>query len=457
MSLSRRSLLRGAGVLSLLAGPIGRSAWAQTAPATAGLAEVPPILFVHGNGDHAALWVTTIWRMESNGVPRDRMFAINFTDPLARTDDKVAQANRSSTEDQRRELADAIKELKRRSGASRIALVGNSRGGNSIRNHIRNGGGADVSHAVLCGVPNHGVYDWDEGLGGEFNGRGPFLRGLNEGESEVTPGTAFLTLRSDGIDKFAQADGRFAGKPGTPTGVTAEGPALKGATNLVLGAVDHRETAYHPRAFREIYKFIAGREPSRIEIAPEAEVNLSGLVTGTPGGVQTNRPVSGASVDVYRVSADTGERIGGPIHSSQTGADGRWGPAGVEPDWYLEIVLTSPGSTTTHFYRSPFPRSSDIVHLRAARALGPADAGAGAVVLMSRPRGYFGLPRDVVLIDGKEPTDVKPGVPTDSVTTVRIPATEIGRPVVALFNQERIVARAWPASENRIAVAELTY
>jgi hypothetical protein len=120
-------------------------------------------------------------------------------------------------------------------------------------------------------------------------------------------------------------------------------------------------------------------------------------------------------------------------------------------------VLTSPGSTTTHFYRSPFPRSSDVVHLRAARPLGPADAGAGSVIIMSRPRGYFGLPRDVVLLDGKEPADVKAGVPTDSVTTVRLPAAEVGRPVIGLFNQERIVARAWPASENRIAVAELTY
>ena len=62
-----------------------------------------------------------------------------------------------------------------------------------------------------------------------------------------------------------------------------------------------------------------------------------------------------------------------------------------------------------------------------------------------------------VLIDGKEPSDVKPGVPTDAVTTLRLPAAEAGRPVVALFNQERIVVRAWPASENRIAVAELTY
>jgi len=98
-----------------------------------------------------------------------------------------------------------------------------------------------------------------------------------------------------------------------------------------------------------------------------------------------------------------------------------------------------------------------VVHLRAARPLGPADAGAGAVIIMSRPRGYFGLPRDVVLLDGKEPPDVKPGVPTDSASTLRLPAAEAGRPVVALFNQERIVVRAWPTSESRIAIAELSY
>jgi pimeloyl-ACP methyl ester carboxylesterase len=462
MSLSRRTILKGASVLSfslpLAAGSL-RTAFAQPTPAASGGTEVPPILFVHGNGDHAALWMTTLWRMETNGIPRERMFAINFTDPLARSDDSKPEPNKSSTEDNRRELADAIKELERRTGAVKVALVANSRGGYAVRNVIKNGGAGDVSHAVLCGVPNHGVYDGDQGLGNEFNGRGPFLRGLNEGDSEVTPDVAFLTLRSDGLDKFAQPDGRFIGRPGTPTGITAEGPALKGATNLVLGAVDHRETAYSPRAFREIYKFIAGREPQFIAITPEVrgnQVKLSGLVTGTPGGIPTNRPVSGASVDVYRVSPATGERIGGPVHGSKTGADGRWGPAQVDPSWYLEIVLTEPGATTTHFYRSPFPRSSDIVHLRAARPLGPADAGAGAVVLMSRPRGYFGLPRDIVLFDGKEPTDVKPGVPGDSVSTVRLSAAELGRPVVALFNQERIVARTWPASENRIAVAELT-
>jgi hypothetical protein len=457
MRLSRRALLQGVGTLPLAAGSFGFSAFAQAPPSAPSAIEVPPVLFAHGNGEQAPLWMTTLWRMESNGIPRDRMFAINFTDPLGRTDDTKPEPNKSSTEDQRRELGQAIKELKLRTGAARVALIANSRGGYSVRSYIKSGGGPDVSHAVLCGVPNHGVFDWDDNLGSEYNGRGPFLRGLNEGESEVTAGTSFLTLRSDALDKYAQADGHILGKPGTPTGITAEGPALKGATNLVLGAVDHRETAYHPRAFREIYKFIAGREADRIAITPEAEVKLSGLVTATPGGVQTNRPVTGASVEIHRVSSDTGERIGGAIHTSQTGADGRWGPAQVDPSWYLEIVLTSAGSTTTHFYRSPFPRSSDIVHLRAARPLGAADAGAGSVVMMSRPRGYFGLPRDVVLLDGKEPVDVKPGVPTDSLTTLRLSAAEVGRPVVALFNQERIVARAWPASENRIAIAELTY
>ena len=455
MSVSRRMFLGGAGSLSLMAGRFVAPAFAQ--PVVPAPADMPPVLFVHGNGDHAALWITTLWRMESNGVPHERMRAINLTDPLARTDDAVAQENRSSTEDQRRELAEAIKELKQRTGASRVALVGNSRGGYTIRNVVKNGGAADVSHAVLCGTPNHGVFAWDTLLGSEFNGRGPFLRGLNDGDNEVTPGTAFLTLRSEGMDKYAQSDGRFMGQPGVPTGVTPDGPALNGAINLVLGTLDHRETGFHPRAFREIYKFIAGREPPRIAIVPERSVRLSGLVTGTPGGVPTNRPVAGAKVEVFHVDRESGERKGHAVHRSTTAADGRWGSAEVESSWPLEIVMTSPDAPTTHFYRSPFPRSSDVVHLRAARPFGPADKDAGAVVIMSRPRGYFGLPRDIVLFDGKEPADVKPGVPTDSAATLRFPASEVGRNVVAQFNEERIVARVWPASENRIAVAELTY
>ena len=89
MNISRRTILTGAGVLPLAAGNFGFAALAQPVPATPGAAEIPPVLFLHGNGDHAALWITTMWRMESNGVPRDRLFAINFTDPLARAEEQM--------------------------------------------------------------------------------------------------------------------------------------------------------------------------------------------------------------------------------------------------------------------------------------------------------------------------------------------------------------------------------
>src|SRR6202047_2882537 len=100
MILSRRTILKAAAALPLAAGNLCPAARAQTA-VEPGAAEIPPILLVHGNGDHAALWITTLWRMESNGISRGRMFAINFTDPLARTDDTKPEANKSSTEDQR--------------------------------------------------------------------------------------------------------------------------------------------------------------------------------------------------------------------------------------------------------------------------------------------------------------------------------------------------------------------
>jgi len=73
----RRELLlatAGGALLAACAAPAGRD-------------DTPPIVFVHGNGDTAALWMATIWRFESNGWPRDRLHAIDMPYPLARDDD----------------------------------------------------------------------------------------------------------------------------------------------------------------------------------------------------------------------------------------------------------------------------------------------------------------------------------------------------------------------------------
>ncbi len=110
----------------------------------------------------------------------------------------------------------------------------------------------------------------------------------------------------------------------------------------------------------------------------------------------------------------------------------------------------------THIYRSPFPRSSRIVGLRPER-LADADRAAGAVVVMSRPRGYFGVPRDRIILDGSgPPAGIPPGVAGLSDTRLRI-ADATGRAVAGEFNDERIVGRTWSAAANHVAFLELTY
>src|SRR6185436_5416449 len=130
-----------------------------------------PIVFVHGNGDTAALWNTTIWRFESNGFDRNLLHAIDFRYPLARNEDAKPQPLRSSSTEAMQELAAKVAEVKRLTGRDKVVLIGSSRGGNAIRNYVKNGGGAaSVSHAILGGTPNHGVSEWEESLGNEFNG-----------------------------------------------------------------------------------------------------------------------------------------------------------------------------------------------------------------------------------------------------------------------------------------------
>lgn len=445
-ALSRRGLLALAGA-------------ALAVPAVArGQAAPTPILFLHGNGDHAALWMTTLWRFESNGWPRQLLRAASFPDPLARDDDAVPQPHRSSSAEQTARLAGHVREFLAETGAPRLALVGNSRGGYPIRDFVVHAGGApQVSHAVLCGTPNRGVFDWPERRGSEFNGAGEFLRRMNGGETDVVPGTAFLTLRSDAGDLFAQQRAIWnAATPDRPTGTDTDGPALRGATNLVLPGLDHREVAYHARAFAEIFGFIAGRAPAWLAVTPEVQPMIDGLVTGVVAGQPTNRPVEGAEVQVFRTDPETGARLAEVLPRRATGADGRWGPLRVAADWTLEFVLAVPGSPIAHIYRGPFPRGSSVVHLRPPRPLAEQDRAAGGVILFTRPRGYFGIPRDAVLLDGRTPPEVPRGVPRAALATLRLPPERLDQPIPCLFNEERIAARAWPAAENRISVAELT-
>ncbi|MEY4749277.1 MAG: hypothetical protein RIQ60_1491 [Pseudomonadota bacterium] len=439
--------------------------------------DVPPILFVHGNGDSAALWSTTLWRFESNGWPRDRLFAVDLPYPQARDDDNKEQPGRSSTTEQRDQLGAEIDRVLAATGASMLVLFGNSRGGLAIRNVLAHGGAAGkVSHAILAGTPNHGVWA-AAGFrpGNEFNGAGPFLKGLNtlkgaDGKPlpdsadpatgvEVTPGPKWLTLRSDNNDKFAQPDGTWLGNKDIKTQVTAEGPALKGAENIVLPGRDHHETAFHPEAFAAAYRFITGRAPTH-DITPEDKIVLDGRVTGVTGAGPTNLALVGAKVSVYAVDVATGQRLGEALIDNKTiTEDGHWGPLQTDSHTGLEFVVTPTlaALSTTHIYRSPFARSSSLVHLRPER-LFDMEKGAKAVVVLARPRGYFGLPRDTIVLDGRNPP---PGITTGvaGAAISRLEAKEVDRSVVGEFRSgaihERVAGWVWPARDKHISVLEL--
>ncbi len=396
------------------------------------LARDLPIIFVHGNGDDAARWVPTIWLFESNGYPAGRLFAVRFRNPSARTSDNQDQAFRSSTADARAELSAFVDRVLKDTGSPQVVLVGSSRGGLTIRNYLKNGGGRDkVAKAILCGTPNHGVTASPDNLEGEFNGSGHFLTALNQpGEdgSESAPGVAMMTLRSDHFDKFAQPTLIAAGHSELATGITFEGPSLKGADNKMLPGLDHRELAFSREAFAYMFPFITGRQPHTLQVVAQPHPILSGVITGFAEMVATNQPVAGVHLRIFQASS-TGALGESPVFETTTSGDGHWGPFTAKPNTEYDFDLessptvaeptgTGRGATAVaparhvRLFFAVIPRSTQLLNLRLLPVPGEATAllGQPAFVVL-RPEGYFSRQRDPVLLDGELATEEPDGLP----------------------------------------------
>lgn len=427
----------------------------------------PPIVFVHGNGDSAALWMTTIWLFESNGWPHERLFALDLPYPNMRTADDKAQEGRTSSAEHMQFLAAQVEQVRRVTGFDKVVLMGNSRGGYAIRDYIKNGGGAEkVSNAILGSTPNHGWFaSTDYRPTRESNALGPLLSGLNipqgpNGE-EVTPGVKWMTIRSDTNDWAAQPVWLSGPLKGKSTGVSYDSPALKGAENIVLPGIDHGEASFSPLAFAEAFRSITGRAPRTMYATAQSRVALSGKVFGVglnndpaTGDFENNLPLVGSTVEVYKLNTSNGERLGVPILKQIIGNDGRWGPIETDSNSALEFVIAAARYPVTHIYSSPFSRSSDIVHLQ-DRVFAKEDEQAGAVVIMSRPRGFFSALRDKMSFDGiSPPPGINPGVASKNSSTLRLDGAA-SRPISAQLNDERVTGRTWQRRENHLVVLEL--
>lgn len=404
-----------------------------------------PIIFVHGNGDDATKWVPVIWLFESNGYPANRLFAIRLTDPVARRADHQPEAFRSSTTDQASELSAFVTRVLLETKAKKVVLVGSSRGGLTIRNYVKNAGGAAVvSHAVLCGTPNHGVMATQANLDSEFNANGEFLRQLNEGP-EIVEGVQFLTLRSDKLDKFAQDTGY-------------EAPELKGAENIVLPGLDHREVAFHPAAFAKMYRFLTNHDPKQLRPATMDAPVISGVATFSAGLAPTNRPLAGLRFRVFALSDGSAERDGEAMLDVITGASGEWGPLTVQPKRSYEFSLEKDGRTVSYFM-SGIVRSTTLLNFRflsesTMRAAG-GTTPAGPQLLIHRPQGYLAEGRDPVTMDGQPVIGIQSGIPTRDSVLVSVPESKSSGVRIEL-RDERIYAR--PAEGDKaLHVAEFLW
>ena len=272
-----------------------------------------------------------------------------------------------------------------------------------------------------------------------------------------------MTIRSDNNDKFAQPDGVWIGAKGKPTNVTFDGPALKGAKNVVLPQRrPPRDVASTRRPSPQTYRFITGRAPATLAITAESRPVLDGKVSGIgPGWAQqpaAGRRHAGGVRDRRRHRRAPGRRACTARRSVPTAAGGR---SRADSGTAYEFVISAPGYATTHIYRSPFARSQR--HRQPARrAPGrrPTRTPRRCVTL-TRPRGYFGVPRDRIVFDGVSPAPgIPPGVAGVSSSKLKL-GSGIDRPVVAEYEsgaiKERIVGLAWPAVENRLVVLELMY
>lgn len=125
----------------------------------------------------------------------------------------------------------------------------------------------------------------------------------------------------------------------------------------------HVEVATSEESFKRQYKFLLGKEPTVSGIVKEASrVTISGRAVNFPA----NTGRDGATLRVYEVNPDTGERLcDKEIASFDIAADGEWGPLKVNPDARYEMSLTSAedGAAVQHFYFQKFLRSTKFVRL----------------------------------------------------------------------------------------------
>jgi len=188
--------------------------------------------------------------------------------------------------------------------------------------------------------------------------------------------------RAAKVAHYANIAGRAAGNEGgVPTLVIGSkgdkllgpGSAKSGARHIVLEKPDHVGAATCSETFGHVFSFFNdGKVAQTLDVRPLEPIAVGGFTKIFP----SNTPLSGATVDVYEVAADTGRRVHDrPDASFVAEKSGKWGPFRAKPGQHYELCLTAPGAKRpVHFYREPYERTDLLVYLKTRDPKLPATA-----------------------------------------------------------------------------------
>jgi pimeloyl-ACP methyl ester carboxylesterase len=305
-------------VLLVLVGALGLGSPAGAASKTR--PRLLPVLFVHGLEGTGAQFESQALRFTSNGYPAGYIDEVDYDSTRASADQSQVDA----------QIDAKIAELKRRTGAPKVDLVGHSLGTTVSYDYLTDSSRGAARRANVAHYVN---------IDGQSN----------------DPGVPTLAL--------------WAGRrQGTVTGAITT-PHMNGAKNVTIPNQTHVQTCTSWQSFQQIYDFLTGKKPAQDIIRQRGSIQLAGRALTFP----QNQGLAGATVQVWPLGP-TGHRTSNSPLASLRITDGSeggggWGPITVQSGSRYEFAVAQPGQPTLHIYYEPFVRSDYTLRLLDSVAL----------------------------------------------------------------------------------------
>lgn len=280
-----------------------------------------PIIFVHGQNGAGDQFERQWMHFTSNGYPPSWVVPFDYNTAVRgggpRRGERPEGPYKSGTTDDLDAFVDAVR---KRTGFDKVNLVGHSRGTSESAAylsdperaakiaHYATVGGADATNPN--GVPSIGI----------------------SGMGDLRPG------------------------PGASNG---------GTVGWMPAYQDHVMVCTSDESFWEIYTFFNdGEKPKTLKMIPEDRPQVGGFVKS----YIHNKPLGGATVEVWEVNPATGIRSAKkPLVTSKVTAEGKWGPFSAKPGQTYEFIVHGTAATIPpRFFRTAFTHSDQMVYFRVA-------------------------------------------------------------------------------------------